>query len=133
MPTDRTTNIVTTGDSTAVKTPAALPPTITAPSEPVLSVNQQQIQTDLTSMIQYASHRGISIPSTINLAEHNNDKILLENYNTMIKAIEPATVQSINYIHQHILEPNGEDKKWYYTPIISKCLLIAGAGPPSFN
>ncbi|MEM6317556.1 MAG: hypothetical protein AAF960_07785 [Bacteroidota bacterium] len=101
-------------------------PTTTTISTPLPhSVNQQQIQQDLTAMIRYASKRGIVFPPGITLNNPTDDTQLIANYNTMVTAIKPATAQSINYINRHVLG-DGEEKKWYATPIISKCLLLAG-------
>ena len=76
-------------------------------------------------MIRYAAKRGIPLPNTMPLSQSDDDNTLLSNYNTMVDAVKPATVQSINYISNQILDATGEDKKWHQTPIISKCLVIS--------
>lgn len=98
----------------------------TSETKATVSANRAQVQKDLTSMVRYASKRGISIPSTITLDNSEDASQLVSNYNTMVTAIQPATVQSINYINRHILGDDEEDKKWYSTPVMSKCLFIAG-------
>jgi len=116
---DTTTTVgVDTTQQTAVVTSQ---PTVLAPS-----TNRQQIQEDLTEMIRYASKRGIVIPATITLDDSKEESQLLSNYNTMVTAIRPATSQSIHYINNYVLGNDNEDKKWYATPIISKCLFLAG-------
>lgn len=87
--------------------------------------DKEIIQQDLHTMIHYAAHRGIPIPSTITLNPVADNTTLISDYNTMLNAVKPATVQSIHYINHQILDSEGEDKKWYKTPIISKLLLIA--------
>ncbi|MGB1242159.1 MAG: hypothetical protein ACPG49_06540 [Chitinophagales bacterium] len=88
--------------------------------------DKEIIQQGLHTMIHFATYRGISIPSTITLdGAEADDSTLLANYNTMLNAIKPANVQSIQYIKHQILDNDGEDQKWYKTPIISKLLVIS--------
>lgn len=89
--------------------------------------DKEIIQQDLHTMIHFAAHRGIPIPSTLTLAgTEADDSTLISNYNTMLTAVKPANVQSIQYISHQILNNEGDDKKWYHTPIMSKLLIIAG-------
>ncbi len=118
--TDSTTKTTTVDTTAQVETKPIIKP------EPAISINQQQVQEDLTRMVRYASRRGLNIPSTITLNDSADETKLLSNYNTMVTAIQPATSQSINYINKHVLGEDEEDKKWYATPIISKCLFLAG-------
>ncbi len=100
----------------------------TTTAEPLpnsLSTNQQQVQQELMIMISYASKIGIALPPGITLDNPTDDTQLIANYNTMINAIKPATAQSINYINSQVLG-GTKGKKWYTTPIMSKCLLLAG-------
>ena len=87
--------------------------------------NRSVLRQDLDTMIHFAAKRGIPLPSTISLSKMDEDNTLVADYNVMIEAVKPATVQSINYISNQILGHSGEDKKWYQTPIISKCLIIS--------
>lgn len=84
------------------------------------------IEADIYTMMQFITKRGINLPTTIKLTNIDDDSVLITNYNTMIDTIKPATVQSINYINKQILNEEGEDRKWHQTPILAKCLLIAG-------
>ena len=92
---------------------------------PVENSDKTIIQQDLHTMIHFSSKRGINIPTTVTLNENEDNNTLIANYNTMVNAVKPATVQSINYVNKQILGTAGEDKKWHQTPIISKCLIIA--------
>ena len=75
-------------------------------------------------MLHYAVQRGIKIPTNVVL-QRRDAAILIDNYNSMVDAIKPTTVASINYINQQVL---GSDmKKWYKIPFISKCLFITVA------
>lgn len=84
------------------------------------------IQKDLATMIRFATIRGIPLPSTVELSELTDETVLMENYNSMVDCIKPSTVQAIRYVQDHILNEKNEDRKWYQTPIIAKCLMIAG-------
>lgn len=117
------TNTDTTTQSTTVDNRKTA---IITQQESTISANWQQIQVDVSDMIRYASKRGIAIPTTVTLDDTTDQTHLLANYNTMVTAIQPATVQSVHYINHHILGSDDEDKKWYATPVMSKCLFIAG-------
>jgi len=82
---------------------------------------QEQLQLDLQIMLHFAAQRGIKIPQNVVL-QGRDPAILIDNYNAMVDAITPSTVESINYINQQVL---GNDiTKWYKIPFISKCLFI---------
>lgn len=87
--------------------------------------DKQMLQQDVHIMMYYSAHRGIKMPSTVILDEAKDNDVLIANYNTLLDAISPATVQSIQYIHHQILNEAGEDRQWYQMPIISKLLIIA--------
>ena len=57
--TDSTTKTTTVDTTTQVATQPIIKP------EPAISINQQQVQEDLTSMVHYASRRGLNIPSCL--------------------------------------------------------------------
>lgn len=87
--------------------------------------DQELIQADLSEMIHFATTRGIPLPPDVLLNNEADKTTLIASYNSMIKVIEPATIQSIRYINKKILGEDGEDRKWFETPIITKCLVIA--------
>lgn len=121
------TNSATQTDSMPKKNASETQSDITVRSRPIPHEvsDTEIIQKDFHTMIHFSAQRGISIPSTITLNEPSDDATLIGNYNTMVTAVKPSTVQSINYVNNQILGSDGEDKKWHQTPIISKCLIIA--------
>lgn len=115
-------------ENTPTKPNNPVPKTI-AHSEPVSpksDSNQQRIQADVRTMMQFVTKRGINLPTTVKLTDTGDDSTLIANYNTLVNTVKPSTVQSINYINKQILNETGEDRKWHQTPILAKCLLIAG-------
>ena len=88
--------------------------------------NQELIQADIECMLHFMTNRGIKIPTTLNIKDTADEAVTIANYNTLIEAVQPTTVQSIRYINNHILNRQGEDQKWHATPIIAKSLIIAG-------
>ena len=75
-------------------------------------------------MVNYATKRGIALPNNINFSLQQTNESLVSNYNTITKTIQPATVESIQFIDNYICSIK-EEHKWYKTPIFSKCLFIA--------
>ncbi|MEM1119646.1 MAG: hypothetical protein AAGJ18_04315 [Bacteroidota bacterium] len=84
---------------------------------------ERHLNAGLETMVKFAAKRSLPIPIELNL-EHQSKDTLLTDFNKMAQTIQPATVQSINYINEHILCLDDE-KPWYKTPIFAKCLIIA--------
>lgn len=111
--------------TTSSATSAAKVTTTTAKSTAKVTSNTERIHQDISTMIHFSTQRGINIPSSITLIESTDDATLLANYNTMVNAIQPTTVQSIRFVNTQILKTNGKKNKWHQTPIVAKCLIIA--------
>lgn len=101
--------------------PEDCPPTRIVSGQPA----QQQIRVDFNILLKYATTRGLALPTDVKLGPDTSDTDVITGYNSMIQVVTPATVQSIRYIHKYMLGEDGEDRKWYRTPIITKCLVIA--------
>lgn len=112
------------------KTPASTDPTVTpqvevTPSNPVISAGKfSNIQEELDIMLKYAINNGISLPTTFAANNNPDSNAVINNYNSLVATIAPATVQSISYINSQIIE-NDRPKSWYRIPLFAKCLTLA--------
>ena len=88
-------------------------------------INQRSISEDIGTMLSYAIQQGLKLPSsikTLNVEPGSNEEVSY--YNDLCDVIAPATITSINYINNSILE-NGHAKRWFQIPIISRSMIIA--------
>lgn len=95
------------------------PDTTIATSNKVSS-NSHLLEEGYRIILKHALKSGVSLPSSVHLTDGAMD---IENYNTLLGSIAPATPESIGYIQKHIL---GEDEilKWYQVPLLRTCLFI---------
>ena len=118
--------------STNPTTPNIASATLNDPINTPVSTQQQlnrpnadySLHDELMIMVNYATKRGIALPNNINFSLQQTNESLVSNYNTITKTIQPATVESIQFIDNYICSIK-EEHKWYKTPIFSKCLFIA--------
>ena len=98
-------------------------PNIVHPEKGQTRKNFYTLNEDLSIMIQHAVDRGIELPGHIKL-DVRDDDVLINNYNTLQKAIHPATVESIRYIRSEMWKKKN-NRSWFQIPIFTKCVLIA--------
>lgn len=91
---------------------------------PVIKTSLETLKNDYDLMLDYAVKKGIRLPKQIILdnSDLGNDEIVTF-YNDLAGAIEPATVDSINFINNNIFYKN-DYKHWYQIHGYSRSLII---------
>ena len=90
---------------------------------PLSNDNLAALQSDFSLMFKHAIEQGLELPTNL-ILEKNDKSALVGNYNALRKVIQPATVESIQYIHSEMLKKDGK-AKWFQIPIFTKCIIIA--------
>ena len=86
--------------------------------------NLQTVHDDLELMVTFAVDKGLELPNSLTLVNHEDEAALLNDYNTLRKIISPVSPESIKYIKKEMLR-KGKDTKWYQVPVFTQCIIIA--------
>lgn len=94
-------------------------------TESVAKTSIEKLRYDYDLMLDYAIKRGILLPKQIILDNSNlNNGEMVANYNDLVNAIMPTSVESISYINKYVFR-NEVNKKWFQIPIYSKGLVVS--------
>ncbi len=86
--------------------------------------NLEILKTDIGLMFKFAVNTGRELPNNLNLDEKADYKMLISDYNALLKVVKPVTPESILYLNAELTNI-GKDGKWYLIPIFTKCIILA--------
>lgn len=95
------------------------------PASGVIPENVVNIRQDVTLLLNYAVSQGIVLPASLKANTESNLSTAISNYNQLVPAVAPATVQSIRYINSQAEMDADTTIKLVKIPIFKRCIIIA--------
>jgi len=84
----------------------------------------EKLKDDYDLMLDFAIKRGIRLPKIVIDNSNLDNNEIVDNYNELVEAVKPATVESIAFTNENIFN-NDFGRKWYQIATYKKSLVIA--------